>query len=60
MNLHIADRPAEPTARLFDVAELVRMIEAGIIAPDEKVELLEGELVWMAATKFPHHHIHMA
>jgi Uma2 family endonuclease len=54
MNLHIADRPAEPTARLFDVAELVRMIEAGIIAPDEKVELLEGELVWMAATKFPH------
>lgn len=54
MNLHIADRPAEPTPRLFEVAELDRMVEAGIIAPDERVELLDGELVWMAATKFPH------
>lgn len=59
MNIHIADRPAEPTPRLFDIAELDRMIAAGIIAPDERIELLDGELVGMAATKFRHHDLHM-
>jgi Uma2 family endonuclease len=59
MNLHIANRPPEPTLRLFDVAELDRMIAAGIVAADERVELLDGELVWMAATMFRHHSVHM-
>jgi Uma2 family endonuclease len=35
--------------RLFTVEEYYRMAEAGIISKDERVELIEGEIVAMAA-----------
>jgi Uma2 family endonuclease len=35
--------------RLFTVEEYYRMAEAGIISKDERVELIEGEIVSMAA-----------
>ncbi|TVR60400.1 MAG: Uma2 family endonuclease [Gemmatimonadales bacterium] len=37
------------TTRRFTVHEYYRMAEAGILAPGERVELIEGEIVQMAA-----------
>jgi Uma2 family endonuclease len=49
MNI-IATRAAEGLPRRsFTVAEIRRMVEAGIIAEDENFELIEGELVPMSA-----------
>ena len=41
--------PAALTRRRFTVGEYYRMAEAGILRPDERVELIEGEIVTMAA-----------
>jgi Uma2 family endonuclease len=38
-----------PKRRLFTVEEYYQMAEAGIISRDERVELIEGEIVAMAA-----------
>ena len=38
----------EPARRLFSVDEYHRMAEAGILGADERVELIEGEIVQMA------------
>jgi Uma2 family endonuclease len=38
----------ELTRRLFTVDEYHRMAEAGILGEDERVELIEGEIVQMA------------
>ena len=43
-----------PTTRLWSIQEYYRMVETGILAPDERVELLEGEIISMAAKKPPH------
>ena len=40
-------RPAAPTRRRFTVAEYYAMAEAGILAPDERVELLDGDVIVM-------------
>ena len=40
-------RPAAPARRRFTVAEYYAMAEAGILAPDERVELLDGEIIVM-------------
>ncbi len=54
------DRPAVTRAaegldrRAFTVDEVFAMVEAGIIGPDERVELIEGELVPMSP-KGAHH-----
>ena len=40
-------RPASPTRRRFTVAEYYAMAEAGILAPDERVELLDGDVIVM-------------
>jgi Uma2 family endonuclease len=39
---------AEPLRRRFTVEEFQRMGEAGIFAPDERVELIDGEIIRMA------------
>ncbi len=39
--------PVEPTPRLFTVDEYYKMAEAGILKPDERVELIEGVIVEM-------------
>jgi Uma2 family endonuclease len=45
----IATRAAEGLPRRsFTVAEILRMVEAGIIAEDENFELIEGEIVPMS------------
>lgn len=40
--------------RPLSVADLSRMIDAGIVGEDEKVELLEGELIEVASKKYAH------
>src|SRR6202163_196110 len=46
--------------RAFTVADIARMIEAGIIGEDEKFELIEGEIVMMAAKGIAHERIKSA
>jgi len=43
-----------PTTRLFSVEDYYHMTQAGILSPDERVELLDGELISLAAKKPPH------
>lgn len=40
--------------RAFTVADVSRMIDAGIIGADEKFELIEGEIVMIAAKGVAH------
>lgn len=40
--------------RAFTVEDIRRMIDAGVISEDEKFELIEGEIVMMAAKGFAH------
>jgi Uma2 family endonuclease len=60
MNLHVVQGRDEPTRRAFNANDLRRMIENGILAPDERVELIEGELVVMNAAGFAHERMKMA
>src|SRR5262249_43361912 len=46
--------------RAFTVEDISRMIEAGIIREDEKFELIEGEIVMMAAKGIVHERIKSA
>ena len=46
--------PATSARRRFTSNELIAMEEAGILRPDERVELIDGEIVSMAA-KSPRH-----
>ena len=47
-------RPAAPTRRRFTVAEYYAMAEAGILAHDERVELLDGDVIVMPPIGDPH------
>ena len=42
------ETPAPPETRKFTVEEYHRMAEAGILYPDERVELIDGEVIAMA------------
>ena len=44
----------EATRRLFTVSDYYRMAEAGVIRPDERVELIEGEIIRMNPIGPPH------
>ena len=43
-----------PRRRLFTVDELVAMVQAGIVAEDERIELLDGEIIVMPPMVPPH------
>jgi Uma2 family endonuclease len=45
---------AQPARRLFTVREYYRMGKAGILTPDERVELMDGEIVQMPPIGSPH------
>jgi Uma2 family endonuclease len=46
--------------RAFSVEEVRRMIDAGVVGEDEKFELIEGEIVMMAAKGFAHERVKSA
>lgn len=60
MNLHIIQGRDGAPRRAFSADDLRRMVETGILAPDERVELIEGELVVMNAQGFAHERLKMA
>jgi Uma2 family endonuclease len=43
-----------PRARRFTVAEYERMVEAGVFRSDDRVELIEGEIIEMTPLGNPH------
>jgi Uma2 family endonuclease len=45
--------------RGFTVAEIEKMIEAGVLDPDEKFELIDGEIVPMSPQLMPHMRMRM-
>jgi len=47
-------QPAPRATRRFTADEVMRMVEAGILAEDEPVELLDGELVLVTPEGPPH------
>ena len=59
--MNMLTRAAEGLSRrAFTIADLERMEEAGIIAPDERLELIGGEIVPMAAKGNRHESIKAA
>ena len=57
MNIAVP-RPAESFPRwTFTVDDIRRMMEAGILTEDDRFELIEGDLVMMAAKGFAHERI---
>ncbi|HKH96066.1 MAG TPA: Uma2 family endonuclease [Beijerinckiaceae bacterium] len=45
MNVRVTNGAEGLARRAFTVAEVWRMVESGVLAPDERFELIEGELV---------------
>jgi Uma2 family endonuclease len=45
---------ADPSVYRFSVAQYQRMIEAGVLSPEDKVELLEGYVVYKMPRNPPH------
>jgi Uma2 family endonuclease len=43
-----------PRVRRFTVEEYERMVEAGVFAPDDRIELIEGEILEMTPIGDPH------
>ena len=50
----IIPEPQIPKVRKFTVAEYYRMAEVGILSPEERVQLIEGEIIVMPPQSPPH------
>lgn len=57
MNIRVTQAAEGFARRAFTVVEIERMIEAGIIDRDENFELIEGEIVPMAAKNHTHERV---
>jgi Uma2 family endonuclease len=57
MNVAVTTAAEGFPRRAFTVEDISRMIEAGVIREDEKFELIEGEIVMMAAKGIAHERI---
>ncbi len=60
MNIAVTNAAEGFPRRAFTVDDISRMIETGIISEDEKFELIEGEIVMMAAKGVAHERIKSA
>jgi Uma2 family endonuclease len=60
MNVAVTTAAEGFPRRAFTVEDISRMIEAGVIREDEKFELIEGEIVMMAAKGLAHERIKSA
>ena len=54
MNIALTRAADGLARRAFTVEDIRRMVEAGVIGEDERIELVEGDLVMMAAKGYPH------
>jgi Uma2 family endonuclease len=45
---------AQRAPRLFSIDEYMKMIDTGVFAPDDRIELIRGEIVQMAPIGFDH------
>ena len=52
--------PDLPPRRAFNVHDIRRMVDAGVLSEDENIELIEGEIVVMAAKGYAHEMIKAA
>ena len=60
MNVAVTTAAEGFPRRAFTVEDISRMMEAGVIHEDEKLELVEGEIVMMAAKGIAHERIKSA
>jgi Uma2 family endonuclease len=60
MNVAVTTAAEGFPRRAFSVDDISRMIEAGVIHADEKFELVEGEIVMMAAKGIAHERVKAA
>jgi len=60
MNVAVTTAAEGFPRRAFTVEDISRMIEAGVIGEEEKFELVEGEIVMMAAKSLAHERIKSA
>jgi Uma2 family endonuclease len=60
MNVAVTTAAEGFPRRVFTVDDISRMMEAGVIGEDEKFELIEGEIVMMAAKGIAHERIKSA
>lgn len=54
MTVHVIQGPDGLTRRAFSVEDVRRMTDAGIMDPDEPIELRDGELIAVPAEKYAH------
>lgn len=61
MNIAVVNpAPGLPPRRAFNVRDIRRMVDAGVLSEDEDIELIEGEIVVMAAKGYAHEMIKAA
>lgn len=60
MNIAVTNAAEGFPRKAFSVEDVSRMIDAGVIREDEKFELVEGEIVMMAAKSLAHERIKSA